>query len=144
MTHICVSKLTIIVSDNGLSPGRHQAIIWTDAEISLTWPFGTNFSERVIEIQQFPLKTMHLKMSSTEWPPFCLRLNVLSTTKSHQISSLILENVVWSTKANSNSQIANGASRNLNIHFVGIIPVPGLAHLSRDHRCTVCSFMYKW
>ena len=28
--HICVSKLTIIGSDNGLSPGRHQAIIWTN------------------------------------------------------------------------------------------------------------------
>ena len=26
-THICVSKLTIIASDNGLSPGRRQAII---------------------------------------------------------------------------------------------------------------------
>ena len=26
-THICVSKLTIIGSDNGLSPGRRQAII---------------------------------------------------------------------------------------------------------------------
>ena len=27
MTHICVNKLTIISSDNGLSPGRLQAII---------------------------------------------------------------------------------------------------------------------
>ena len=26
VTHICVSKLTIIGSDNGLSPGRRQAI----------------------------------------------------------------------------------------------------------------------
>ena len=29
--HICVDKLTIIGSDNGLSPGRRQAIIWTNA-----------------------------------------------------------------------------------------------------------------
>ena len=29
VTHICVSKLNIIGSDNGLSPGRRQAIIWT-------------------------------------------------------------------------------------------------------------------
>ena len=28
--HICVRKLTIIRSDNGLSPGRHQAINWTN------------------------------------------------------------------------------------------------------------------
>ena len=27
VTHICVGKLTIINSDNGLSPGRRQAII---------------------------------------------------------------------------------------------------------------------
>ena len=33
MTHICVSKLNIIGSDNGLSPGLRQAIIWTNADI---------------------------------------------------------------------------------------------------------------
>ena len=32
VTHICVSELPIIGSDNGLSPGRRQAIIWTNAE----------------------------------------------------------------------------------------------------------------
>ena len=31
VTHICVSKLTIIGSDNGLSPDRRQAIICTKA-----------------------------------------------------------------------------------------------------------------
>ena len=30
VTHICVGNLTIIGSDNGLSPGRRQAIIWTN------------------------------------------------------------------------------------------------------------------
>ena len=30
VTHICVSKLTIIGPDNGLSPGRRQAIVWTN------------------------------------------------------------------------------------------------------------------
>ena len=30
VTHTCVSKLTIVGSDNGLSPGRRQAIIWTN------------------------------------------------------------------------------------------------------------------
>ena len=32
-SRICVGKLTIIGSDNGLSPGRHQAIIWTNVGI---------------------------------------------------------------------------------------------------------------
>ena len=31
---------TIVGSDNGLSPGRHQAIIWTNAMILLIGPFG--------------------------------------------------------------------------------------------------------
>ena len=49
VTHICVSKLTIIASDNGLSPGRRQAIIWTNAGILSIGPLGTNFSEILIE-----------------------------------------------------------------------------------------------
>ena len=45
VTHICVSKLTIIGSDNGVSPGRWQAIIWTNAGILLIRNLGTNFNE---------------------------------------------------------------------------------------------------
>ena len=60
--HICISKLTIIGSDNGLSPGRHQAIIWTNAGILFIEPFGTNFSEILIKIHTFLFKKMHLKM----------------------------------------------------------------------------------
>ena len=45
-----ISKLTIIGSDNGLLPGRHQAIIWTNAWILLIGPLGTDFNEFVIEI----------------------------------------------------------------------------------------------
>ena len=41
VTHKCVSKLTIISSDNGLSPGRRQAIIWTNDGILLIGPLGT-------------------------------------------------------------------------------------------------------
>ena len=75
--HICISNPTIIGSDNGLSPGRRQAIIWTIAGILLIGPLGTNFSEILIEIHTFSLKKMHLKMSSGKWPPFSLGLNVL-------------------------------------------------------------------
>ena len=78
VTHICVSKLTIIGSDNGLSPSRRQAIIWTNAGILLIQPSGTNFSEILIEIDVFPFKKMHLEMSSAKYRPFCLGLNVLS------------------------------------------------------------------
>ena len=60
--HICVTKLTIIGSDNGLSPGRRRPIIWTNAGILLDpmkkiqWHFNRNWNSS--------LKKMHLKMSS--------------------------------------------------------------------------------
>ena len=76
-THICVSELTIIGSDNGLSPGRRQAIIWNNAGLLLIEPLGTNFGEISIEIQTFSFKKIHLNMSSAKWRPFCLGLNVL-------------------------------------------------------------------
>ena len=78
VTHICVIKLIIIGSDNGLSPGRRQAIIWTNAGILLIRPLGTNFNEILIEIHTFSFKKMHLKMSSGKRRPFCLGLNVLT------------------------------------------------------------------
>ena len=78
MTHICVSKLNIIGSDNGLSPGRRQAIIWTNAGILLIGALGTNVSEFVIKICTFSLKKKLLKMSSGKRRPSCLGFNVLT------------------------------------------------------------------
>ena len=81
VTHICVSKIIIIASDNGLSLSRRQAIIWTNAGILLIEHLGTNFSEIVIEIHIFPFKEMHLKMSSAKWRLFGLCLNELRCLK---------------------------------------------------------------
>ena len=60
VTNICVSKLTILCSDNGLSPGlagdksgRRQAIIWTNAGILLIGTVGTNFS-KIFKVQAIP------------------------------------------------------------------------------------------
>ena len=53
VTHICVSKLTAIGSDNGLSHGRHKAFIWTNAGILLIGPLGANLSEILIENYPF-------------------------------------------------------------------------------------------
>ena len=60
MTH----NLNIIGSDNGLSPCRRQAIIWTNTGILLIGPLWTNFSDIVSEIHTFSFKKMHLKMAS--------------------------------------------------------------------------------
>ena len=77
VTHICVSKLTIIGPDNVLSPGRRQAIIWTNAVILLIRTLGTNFSEILGEIHSFSFSKMHLKMSSAKWRLFGPGLNEL-------------------------------------------------------------------
>ena len=37
VTHICVSKLNTIGSDNGLSPWRRQAITWTKCWDIVNW-----------------------------------------------------------------------------------------------------------
>ena len=77
VTHLCISKLTTIGLDNGLLPGRHQAIIWTNAGILSIGPFRTNFSDIFIKIYTFLFKQMHLKISSRKWWSFCLSLNML-------------------------------------------------------------------
>ena len=61
MTHMCVSDLTMINSDSGLSPGRCQAIIWTNAGISFIEPKGINFGETLIKIHIFAFRKGHLK-----------------------------------------------------------------------------------
>ena len=78
VTYICVSKISINDSGNGLSPARRQAIIWTNAGIWLSWTLGTNVSEILREIHTVSFKKMHLRMSSAKWRQFCLGLNVLT------------------------------------------------------------------
>ena len=94
VTHICFSKLTIIGSDNGLSPGRRQAIIWTNAGVLLIGPIGTNLSEILITIHTFSFKKMHLKMSCGKCRPFWLGLNVLRWYNDGLLSYLITSAIV--------------------------------------------------
>ena len=55
-----------IVSGNGLSPVRRQAITWTNAGLLSIGLIGINFSEIRIGILSFSLKKMHLKLSSAK------------------------------------------------------------------------------
>ena len=65
VTHICIDKLSIIGPDNGLSPGRHEAIIWTNTGILLIRTLGTNFGEILNE------KFMHIHSRKCIWK-YCL------------------------------------------------------------------------
>ena len=87
-----VSKVTNSGSDNGLSPGQRQAIIWTNAGILLIGSLGTNLSEIVIKIHTFSFKKLCLKMSSGKWRPSCLRLNVLNLRRHTKIKMSLLMN----------------------------------------------------
>ena len=79
VTHICISKLIIIGSDNGLLPGWRQAIIWTNAGMLLIRTLGTNLSEILSGICTLSFKKMHFKMLSAKWQPFCHSLSVLDS-----------------------------------------------------------------
>ena len=87
VTHICVSKLTVIGSDNDLSPDRRQAIIWTKAGILLIGPLRTDLSEIFIEILTFSFKKMRMKVSSAKRWPFCLSLSVLNINGTIHLST---------------------------------------------------------
>ena len=108
MTHICVSKLIIIGSDNGLSPGRHQATIWTNIGILLIGPLGTNFSEISIEIHISSFKKMHLKRSSAILSrPQCATTAAMTQRFDHydaihEISS-VFEMSLWHVRRRQNT-----------------------------------------
>ena len=86
--HICVSNLTIISSNNGLSPDWHQDIIWSNTGMLLIGPSGTNFSVIQNEIYTFALKKMHLILSSAKRQPFCLGLNMLNAGSAYILNSI--------------------------------------------------------
>ena len=84
---------TTIGSDNGLSPVRCQAILWTHADsLSLSnEPLATNLSEISMKMNMFAFKKMYFKMPCAKWWPFyhsspCVEYTmILSLKKMHCI-----------------------------------------------------------
>ena len=77
--NICISKLTIIESDNDLSLGQCQAIIWTNAGILLIQIMGAHFGEILSKLHTVSFKKMHLKLLSGKWHPFLSWLQCVKT-----------------------------------------------------------------
>ena len=94
VAYICVNDLSIIGSDDGMSPDQCQAIIWTNAGILSIGPLREHFNEVLIEIPTFSFKKMHLKVLSAKWWPFCLSLNVLNSLRPNDAMS---HHRTWST-----------------------------------------------
>ena len=91
MTHICVSKLTIIISDNGLVPG------W--------FVNRTNFNAILIKIHTLLYKKIHLKIYSGKRRKFCLGFKLLRVLRLHKISNRNTRNTKkhdakWNLKLN--------------------------------------------
>ena len=85
--HIYASVNQVSIgSDNGLSPIRRQAIIWTSAWLLSIGPSGTNFSEILIKIQNFLFTKMHLKILFAKRRPFCPGGDELSSWLYHDIN----------------------------------------------------------
>ena len=104
VTHICVSKLTIIVSDNGLAPTRRQAIIWNnDGYLNqcwdfVNWTFGNklqwNFNRNShIFIQENPFENVVWKMASIFSRPQCV--HTLWPGSLHMASDILVK-IGWS------------------------------------------------
>ena len=106
-THICVGNLNIIGSDNGLSPSRRQAIIWTNVGLLLIGPLGTNFNETLLEIYFFHWKKMLLKTSSGKWLPSCLvglkvlRAGTLAVIAGHFSYLWMITELQWVAKSSA-------------------------------------------
>ena len=69
--HLCVSESGQHWFINGFSPIRRQAIILTSAGLLSIGPLERKFNEILINIKNFSLTKMHLKISSAKWRPFC-------------------------------------------------------------------------
>ena len=85
MTHICVSELASIGSDNGLSPRRRQAIIRINAGILLIRTLGAQFNEifyrnSYIFIEENALENVVWKMAAILFRPQYVKI----ITKSHE------------------------------------------------------------
>ena len=90
-----VGKLTVIGSDNGLLPGRRQAIIWTRAGIFLVGPLRTNCNNILIGIHIFSLTKIRFRMPSAKYCPFPLGLNGFNSLFLQRVMHrLILKNMV--------------------------------------------------
>ena len=136
---ICVSKLAIIGSDDGLSPSRRKAIINTSAGISLILTLGPIFSEMLSEIYTFSFKKMHLKMSSADGRQPNTTLNADLLTIKHLRASLIDINIkirILASRKTFQNVVCNMAAISFEIQCVnGVTIVTLTSDVSLDYIC---------
>ena len=116
-THICVSNLAIIGSDNGLSPGWRQAIIWSNAGNIVNWTLGNqlqwNFNQNSnIFIHENGFESVVCEMAAIlsrpqcvdtlkpeKWQPYCewhafhnvIRINKITNFLARSIRAVFVQ-----------------------------------------------------
>ena len=106
VTHICASKLTIIGSDDGLLPGRRQAIIWTNDGILLIRTFRTQYQwhrkrNSYIFIQENAFQNVVRKMAAILSRPQCVKLETIGELTHHSIWQWRWTHKTWYKTARS-------------------------------------------
>ena len=153
----CASKLNIIASDNGLSSGRRQAIIWNTPGILLIWPIGTYFIEMLIEIHTFSFKKIHMKISSVKSRPFYFDFDVLNEECGNNNKRIIFRltsylnltegEIVWSS-AYLDNEISSSDSlwwahhchRLSSTHWCGDLATSASTERTRSHLLLILGF----
>ena len=123
LMHKCAGKLAIIGPDNGLSPRRCRAIIWTNDRLLLIGHLGRNLSEILIIIHAFSFKKMHLKMSSAKWR--ALYLGLIHGSINHAIIDLDNRPFVAKTHLWTNADLSSSTTSSTTVVVWTSINVTG-------------------
>ena len=104
VTHICENKLTIIGSDNALSPGQRLAIIWTNDGILLIEPLGTKILWNLIQNSYIFIKNAFeniCEMAAILSRPQCDKLIVsIEASKASTVATVhAYSDICWNVKA---------------------------------------------
>ena len=86
--HICISKLTIIGSDNGLLPGRHQAIIWTNTGILLSGKENA-FENVIYEMEASSSRPQCVHLFGCEARIFCTKYSMIIIALPLKVSLIV-------------------------------------------------------
>ena len=86
--YTCVCKIIVIGSDNSLSPGRRQVVIWTNAGILIIGSLGIHFNEILSKSYTFSFKKTPVKLSSAKMASISSRPRLVNTPRVKSISRI--------------------------------------------------------
>ena len=133
VTHIRVNRLTNIGSDNGLSPDRRQAVIWTNAGILLIHTLGTNFSEILMRNSYISMQENAFESVVCEMKKILFRSEYVNTIDLRQ-RKRTHRNIPDTTEPNQHTDKSGHLSlKLLSAHTGCVTPLyPILAHWGQD------------